>query len=764
MTCGLVHPCVAIAAAMLLLAQTGHCQRLRDHGVGTPLAERRGVVGVRDDNGRNLVIACSTDLSPRGWILVTDIDSGETEQIYAPADVPNGPPYGSLVARSGKFYTAMGDVLLEFDPTLREWTFQHRFAPASSFLRIIEGPDGIIWAGDVYRAGLVSYNPATGETQDHGRMDDREKYLSHLAHDDAGWLYCGIGTAAHKIVAYNPATGERRQIVPEDELAVGTAYVETGTDGKAYGRAGQQWYRLSGGQGEKIDAAAVAPALDTGDIYWGDVQATFPDGREVTAYSMVERFLSVRDPVTGQTTRIEFDYESEGSAIRVVVAGPDGRVYASSAHPSRLIVYDPRTDELRHEPDPIALKGFGVQGSSVFGGHYGGGKLYVFDTTRPWAMRPQAPRIEGALDAEALAAPAQADGGQVHYLGGHDVVFLKGEDYGSELHLPVSIAEDGRYYLLIATYQAPSYCRGQVLLDGEEVGEPFDPRDPVTGPGPVLRFGPFPLPAGEHRVSIRTVDGDSENAWLSIRTATLTDNPPGEAGLAVPQPTPRLVGQFAPDINVPWAALAHPDGDHILIAGNPGYGVIGGGVAIHSLSTGENLLLRHTDLVENHATMAMAALAGGDVVGCTSVSGGHGTTAEATEAALYLLDWETKQVRWRATPIPGLTSIPGVALGPDARLYCIGSDSTLFMFDPRTQEVVHSRDLADYGSVPHQPICSGPDAGIYLLLSNAILRIEPGTCEVEKVADAPGPVGGGIGILEGRLYFAVGSHLWSCEL
>ncbi|MGD9496529.1 MAG: hypothetical protein AB7Y46_09480, partial [Armatimonadota bacterium] len=71
MVVALVLPPVLTAAAP--------AQDLTDHGVGTPLAERRGVVGVQDAAGHNLVIACSTDLSPRGWILVTDIDTGETE-------------------------------------------------------------------------------------------------------------------------------------------------------------------------------------------------------------------------------------------------------------------------------------------------------------------------------------------------------------------------------------------------------------------------------------------------------------------------------------------------------------------------------------------------------------------------------------------------------------------------------------------------------------------------------------------------------------
>ncbi len=759
------EPAMLLAALMVLLplASAG-AQELRDHGVGTPLAERRGVVGVHTDDGQNLVIACSTDLSPRGWILVTDIDTGETEQIYGPPGVPNGPPYGSLVASTGRFYTGFGDWLLEFDPITREWTAATQVPPASAFLRIIEGPNGLIWAGDVYRAGLASYDPATGKLTDHGRMDEKEQYLSHLAYDDAGWLYCGIGTGAHKIVAYNPESGERRQIVPEDELEIGTAYVQTGVDGNAYGRAGEQWYRLHGGVGEKIDQSEVAQKRDLGDIYWGDVDATFPDGREVTTYSLLDKFMIVRDPAAGEERRIEFDYQSEGSGIRVVCAGPDGRIYANSAHPSRFIVYDPDSDTLRHMPDAIALKGLAVQGPYVAGGHYGGGKLYIFDTRRPWRMHPRAGLIEGGLGAEQLAERATADLGEVRYLDSHDIVFLLGDQFGAELHMPVTVPTDGEYRLIVATYTSPAYARGQILLDGEPVGEPFDPRSPTIGPGPVLVFGPFDLSAGEHTVSVRTLNGDAENPWISIASLKLTDEPVDPATLQLEASNPQLVAEFAPDINVPWGAAAHPDGEHVMISGNPGYGYIGGGLGIHNIVTGENELLPHTRLVENQSTMDIAPLPDGDLICCTSVSGGHGAGAVTRDAMLYRLDWESRQVEWRAVPVPGLASIVSLEVAPDGTVWAIGSDATLIVFDPETQEVVRTVDLGVYGAVPHQPITRGPDGMLYLLLGRSILRIDPRTHVIEKIVDAPGGISGGIGILDGRIYFSIDSHLWSAAI
>jgi hypothetical protein len=57
-----------------------------------------------------------------------------------------------------------------------------------------------------------------------------------------------------------------------------------------------------------------------------------------------------------------------------------------------------------------------------------------------------------------------------------------------------------------------------------------------------------------------------------------------------------------------------------------------------------------------------------------------------------------------------------------------------------------------------------PDGSIYALFREAIIRIEPGTFEHEKIADSPVQIGAGVALLDGRLYFGSGSRLWSYEL
>ena len=760
---------LGMIAACCVAQHPENAGELVDHGVGVPLAERRGVVVAQDANGRNLVIACSLDLSPRGWILVTDVDSGESEQIYCPEGVPNAAPYGSVMARTGKFYTSQGRTLLEFDPTSREWTFQG--IPSNqvrAFLTIIEAPDGTIWTGDVYRAGLCSFDPQTREMLDHGRMDDREQYLSHLAVDDAGWVYCGIGTSRGNIVAYNLDTKEKLQIVDEQQRKVGTCTVHRGVDGKVYGKAdltgSTVCYRLFGGNAEVIEQKEMAQKEADGAIGWGGIFDTLPDGRRITAYDMEGKQISIQDPASGETREIALDYESEGSVLRVITGGPDGRVWANSAHPSRGVSYDPVTDSLQHYPGAIAVKGYGVQGKYIFGGHYGGGKLYVFDTTLPWNMAATQASLRGGLPGDELEKIAHSDEGKIDWLEQYNIVLFRAENYGGQIHFDLEAPEDGSYTLVVAPYMSPGYCTVQFLLNGQPLGEPFEANAPAVEQAPFQVFGPLQLKAGPHKLSVKTIEGKAGNPWIGISSILLTQETADQAIAEVQAPNPCMVAAYAPDINVPWGACAHPDGKHILISGTPGYGYIGGGIGIYDLETEESTLLTHEQLIPNHSIMAMAPLDNGDIACVTTVKGGHGTTAIENEGALFFLDWDTRTISFTTTLLSGINSIGLLRKGSDGMLYALADNGTLVVFDPQSRETVHTANLNQYGSRVANGMELGEDGDLYMVMTKGILRIKPGTYDVELLGTPTDNITAGIAVIKGRVYFGIGSRLWSCSL
>ena len=596
-----------------------------DHGVAVPLASRRGVVAAHDANGRNLAIACSMDFAgQRGWVLVTDIDTGKTEQVWFPQDVPNQPPYGSLLARSGKFYTAAGDVLLELDVTSRQWTFQGVPVPGEGcYLSFAEDSDGLIYAGSCPHSHLVTFNPKTRQMATCVQMDPQEAYLWYLAIDKSGWIYGGIGTSKYDLVAYNPKTKALKPLIKPEDRKIGTANVYVGTDGQVYGccSADGPWYRLSEGAATPIAKTEAAPKAATGAIYYGDIYDTFPDGRKIVAYDFEEKYLEIENPKSGQRNRIPFNYECGGTIITMITAGPDGMIYGCSGHPSHGFKYDPRDGSLEHYPGTIYLQCAATQGRYIMGSEYPGGNLYRHDPALAWN----------------LSGP-----------------------------------EDQR--------------------------------------------------------------------------------------------TPKKVASFAPDIYAPRVTLAHPDGRHVFMAGIPGYGYRGGGVGIYDLESGESSVMTHKDLIPEQSTVTMRVLPDGLIIAGTSVAAGHGAHPVDANAVLYILDWQARKVVFQTVPVNGANALQVIEIGPDKLVYGLTAGSTLFVFDPNDRKILHQEKLKGYGVAAQRGLVAAPDGYLYALFTKGIFRITPGTFQLEKMADTPGPVFSGGGILSGRIYFTIGSHLWSYRL
>lgn len=230
-------------------------------------------------------------------------------------------------------------------------------------------------------------------------------------------------------------------------------------------------------------------------------------------------------------------------------------------------------------------------------------------------------------------------------------------------------------------------------------------------------------------------------------------------------PAPLGRGNARPHINRPAVLIAHPDGRHLIMGGTPGYGRTGGGLYIYDLETETDELLTHEEMLENLSTCSLVALPDGNLVGGTTVAAGTGGRVLAEQAELYMFDFANRQVAWREAIVPGATSYRDMVLGPDGLVYGIAGGATLFVFDPESRAVVHQDDLSEYGSAAgaQAPRCMimGPDENIYMLFGGGIVRIEPRSFEHTKLADTPAGVSAGVALLDGRLYFASGSRLWS---
>ncbi len=748
-----------------------------DRGVGANVAENGGVVITRDAEGHNLVIANSMDISPRGWILVTDIDSEQTQQIYFPEGVGNGDPYASLMHSNGNFYTANGRTFLVFDPNSREFVFHGEPAPDQGvYMAMVEAPDGIIWTGGTPKTVLWSFDPKTSEFTDHGSMDPVEKYLSHIAVGDDGWVYGGIGTANCNIVAYSPATHEKLQLIPQDQRTTGTAQVYRGEDGLVYAIAklkdGTGYYRLRAGEAETIEQADMAKQQPDAAIFSAKSRYfRFPDGRSLRYYNMIRKWMDIGDAQGDGVKRIHFDYKAGGLQITSFGAGPDATVYGSTCHPMHLLAFDTNAEKLT-DFGPITKVGGGnfcsiaTQGDKVFGVAYDDGTLYEYDPTMPWTWTHDRSGMEFCdTPTERLvrSAKMQEQDGRVWFQGPQNVALIESRKSGAVADFPFEAPTDGDYYLHIFPYLCSYYGVGYFLLDGEPIGEPYDGKAHNSGPGPMRVYGPLNLKAGPHTFSVRTEFDQFADRFFGLIGLVLSKDKHNEAYL-VNLRNPQSVAQWRGDISRPRAALAHPDGKHVLMGGHAGYGFIGGGLGIYNTETREAALLKDDDHMPSHATIALDALPNGDIVGGTSADARGGGHSSAVEAEVYVMDWKTREVVFRAAPAPDDRNIMSVKVAADGLIYGLSKGSIFFVADPRKKQIVHTENLADYGSAMRHSLHLGPDGNLYAIFTETIVRITPGTFAHEKLADIPARATAAGALVNSMLVFAHHTHVWTYHI
>lgn len=234
-----------------------------------------------------------------------------------------------------------------------------------------------------------------------------------------------------------------------------------------------------------------------------------------------------------------------------------------------------------------------------------------------------------------------------------------------------------------------------------------------------------------------------------------------------PKSNPRFLTQCAPNpaINRPHDLLAHPDGRTLILAGTPAYGYTGGGLLFWDRTTETATILEHTQLIPHHATMSLVALPNGKVVGGTTTAPGTGGEQKAKEAHLYLLDVTTKRLEWHDAVLPGVQEYTDLC-AVNGLVFGVADRRRFFVFDPVARKILHERDLApEFGlTVWHQGprvFVQSPKGDIFILFVNGIGRVDPKTFHITLLAKSPAPITAGGDFVNGRIFFASYSRLYS---
>lgn len=360
-----------------------------DHGVASPISNHRGVVSTVDGNGRNVVLVWLFDHRGGYALLMIDAQTGKSEEFPIQFDPGQDTPYASILSSGNKFYTLFKDHFTEFDPVKRAFTFTKGTLPQMA-MAMTEDDQGKIWAITYPNSGIVSFDPSSRVLTDYGYVNKENwrQYQRAMAADDTGWIYFGLGNASTQIFAFDPNTGLAKPILPQNERKLGQALVFRDTNGKVYGQTtgaiDDQWYELYKGEGKKIGLYndRRPKKINTGSQNLFD--RNFPDGTMLKSLDLVERILITENPKTKVSTKVNFDYTSDGAIVMGIGTAPDGTIVGGTAFPMRFFNYDLNKDSWVNRAALGQFNALVNQNNKVYFGVYNGGHLIEWDPSKPW--------------------------------------------------------------------------------------------------------------------------------------------------------------------------------------------------------------------------------------------------------------------------------------------------------------------------------------------------------------------------------------------
>lgn len=232
---------------------------------------------------------------------------------------------------------------------------------------------------------------------------------------------------------------------------------------------------------------------------------------------------------------------------------------------------------------------------------------------------------------------------------------------------------------------------------------------------------------------------------------------------------PIFLTECAPSINRPSHLVATPDGKLLILSGTPDYGYTGGGLLFWDRTNRTGTLIEHTDIIPEHSTASLLVLPNGKLLGGTTTSPGTGGEKKAAEAQMYLMDMATKKVEWHQAALSGIQEYTDLCSGPNGLVYGVADRKCFFVFDPATRKIIHTENInSKLGLIVSQQgprvFVTSPDQSVYMLFVKGIAVVDPKTFDLKLAAASPVLISAGGDILNGRIYFGSGSHVFSYTL
>ena len=695
--------------------------KTKDLGIGIHSAELRFCIAALDQQGHHLAVVAPED-SGDGYLLLTDLDTGKTTQHYIEPR-RRGSIFGGGMTDGGKLVFGYSSRIYIFDINTRSF---HEAGPTGSAnLCACVAPDQKnVYLGSFPNATLSVVNTADGTSHNYGPVDKSEQYLSYIAIDSQGFIYCGIGTAKANVVVLDPQTGTITQLMPEEIRDLGTGLVLEGPDGYVY--ASYKNFRVKCLGGKIVQENISCPrAKPNRTVKYGSKKMDFPDGARVVRYDLNNRQVIWQDR-NGDRTTYTVEYVSGGLDLTSMAAGPDNQVYYSAAHPQHLGRISPATGQLTDLGHNPAISGGNFCNmmaayGKLYGCEYGGGRLWEYDPEKP--TRYPKGFVEGfGIPHAKLLAASSAVGGRWTELTRQELLLGVGEHIDNTFTLSPVVLHAGQWYCHLQFYKSKVYGTVTMEIGGER--HQFNLQSAISAPGEHLVFGPFQREAGPFPIRFSITAGQNAKQMLfsliGLELTEIQPSLPQNQGLA--DLNPRQLGQWPDLVTRPRSVVRHPQTGEIIISGFANYGLTGGGFGIHDPATGKNREI--SDWREGESCICMDFLPDGQLIGGTSILAPGGGHLKVEQPSVFRMDWKTGKVNG-AIPVPKTKEVIAITYW-QGKVYAATSMQRLLVIDPIAWSVDETIDLSDGGNVPRNALLKTPDGTrLFLLQNNLISEITP---------------------------------------
>jgi hypothetical protein len=224
---------------------------------------------------------------------------------------------------------------------------------------------------------------------------------------------------------------------------------------------------------------------------------------------------------------------------------------------------------------------------------------------------------------------------------------------------------------------------------------------------------------------------------------------------------PQYIGQ----IENQSRAFAHavlPDRQQVVFGTIPEYGKLGGSLVRYDLRN--KTMASFAAPVEKQAISGLTYTGDYVLVG-TTISGGLGIAPQTSEAKLLGWDPESGEKLFELTPVPGAAALTGFLRMPDGTIWGMG-DGHLFVFDPKTREIVSVQKLYDYPPFGSHVWRSAfmilhTDGNVYGTDVGKLFKLDPVSKTYTKLVDNAGLL---VQDREGTLFFRRKTDLWSLRV